>query len=296
MLKKKIFFGLATLTTYGAGYYCYTEHKKYREIIDTRNSRNIYENVPSFLRNSIYVDMIYDKISYPYYYRKDKKKIKSFWNLFFYLYYYNNNRKDKIKSFWNWFFEENDFRKIPEENKTEEMCKFALTHYPVCDIPAKYWSSLSNEPDFNMNANHDTPEKIKEFLLKNGIKLNNFNITGLEMTGHEFNQLYPNVQLRKQISSDLNMKNFQYKIGQNTDTNKFKTDCQCCPGGLYFSTKDHIREFLEFGPDRYKITIPDDEKVKVYIESKEKAKASSLIIKKMNIVDKFIELLKYHFN
>ena len=276
MLKKKIFFGLATLTTYGAGYYCYTEHKKYREIIDTRDPKHIYENVPSFLRNYVYANMIYDKFPYPYYYRKDK-----------------------IKSFWNWFFEENDFRKIPEENKTEEMCKFALTHYPVCDIPAKYWSSLSNEPDFSINTDHDTPEKKKEFLdklLKNRVKLNNFNITGLEMTGHEFNQLYPNVQLRKQISSDLQMKNFQYKIGPNTDTNEFKTDCECCPGGLYFSTKDHISKFEYCGPDTYKITIPDDEKVKVYIESKEKAKASSLIIKKMNIIDKFIELLKYHFN
>ena len=271
MLKKKIFFGLTALTTSAAaGYYCYTKHKTYKEIIATENSKYIYENIPSYLRNSVYVDRIYRYTPGHAY-----------------------TRKGKIKLFWKRFFEENDFRNIPEENKTEEMYKFVLIANDIWDIPEKYWSlSLSNaSDDFYLSTNHYTPDRKKELLdklLKNGVRLDNFNITGLEMTGHEFNQLYQNVQLRKQMRSDLIMNNFQYKMGLNTDTNEFKTDCECCPGGLYFSTKDHIWEFWEFGPDRYKITIPDDENVKVYIESREKAKASSLVVKKMNMLDKFI--------
>ena len=270
MLKKKIFFGLTALTTSAAGYYCYTKHKTYMQIIDTENPKYIYENIPSLLRNTVYVDRIYRYAPSGHAY----------------------TRKGKIKVFWKWFFEQNDFKNIPEANKTEEMYKFALTNYDIWDLPEKYWSlSLSNaSDDFYLNTDYYAPDRKKELLdklLKNAVKLDNFNITGLEMTGHEFNQLYPNVQLRKQMSSDLQMKNFQYKIGLNTDTNEFRTDRDCCPGGLYFSTKEQIRYFSSFGPDRYIIKIPDDENVKVYIESNDKAKASSLVVKKMNLLDKF---------
>ena len=111
MLKKKIFVGLPMLIVSCTGYYCYTKHKKYKDIINTRNSKIIFDNISQFLRNYVYTETICN--INPYY-------SSSF-----------NDRKTQIKLFWYWFFEENDFKKIPEKNRTKEMYKFARLNNKV---------------------------------------------------------------------------------------------------------------------------------------------------------------------
>ncbi len=49
---------------------------------------------------------------------------------------------------------------------------------------------------------------------------------------------------------------FVYKTGLNIDTMPFSETGSCCPGGLYFTTKDNIHDFYDYGHDLRKVDLP----------------------------------------
>src|SRR5438309_1502320 len=65
------------------------------------------------------------------------------------------------------------------------------------------------------------------------------------LTGKEFNELFPHVQLRKKIKDDMIMHQFKYQIGLNVDTIPFNPTDECKPGGLYFTDDKHIDYFSD---------------------------------------------------
>jgi len=68
---------------------------------------------------------------------------------------------------------------------------------------------------------------------------------------------------------------FQFHDGLNVDTVPFNPNGTCQPGGLYFTTKKHVCEFLDFGSFVREVTVPDD--AIVYHEDR-KSKADRLFL------------------
>ena len=62
----------------------------------------------------------------------------------------------------------------------------------------------------------------------------------------------------------------KYKKGLIKDPLPWNPDTDCVPGGIYFTTKEHICKFLNYGIWLREIQIPDDAKVS-FGESKHKA-------------------------
>ena len=120
----------------------------------------------------------------------------------------------------------------------------------------------------------------KEFVLE-VIKVNIFAyryINNGKLTGKEFNEFFPTIQLRKKIKDNMIMNRFQYKIGLNIDIRPFCPLGTCQEGGLYCTTDKHINDFTDhdYGNKIWKVSIPDD--AQVYIEGPNKLKADRLII------------------
>lgn len=64
----------------------------------------------------------------------------------------------------------------------------------------------------------------------------------------EQNNLQPTPQkFYKVLQTDLVHHGFKYALGLNVDTQKFNPSGTCQPGGLYYTTAEHIPEFLSFG-------------------------------------------------
>ncbi len=79
-----------------------------------------------------------------------------------------------------------------------------------------------------------------------------------------------------------NQGNYPYKLGLNTlaDNNEtFNADQQCGPGGLYFTDKYSILEFLSFGDTLCIVTIPDGAQV---VQIGEKCKTDQMVIESMH--------------
>lgn len=51
----------------------------------------------------------------------------------------------------------------------------------------------------------------------------------------------------KILNERMNHNGFQYQLGLNVDTKEFKPEGSCQEGGLYFTTKEHLFRFFEFG-------------------------------------------------
>ena len=69
----------------------------------------------------------------------------------------------------------------------------------------------------------------------------------MSLTYTQFIEKVGKQQFRKCLNNELKHFNFQYKIGLNEDTIPFNPFGSCELGGLYFTTKEHINEFLEYG-------------------------------------------------
>jgi hypothetical protein len=69
----------------------------------------------------------------------------------------------------------------------------------------------------------------------------------MSLTYTEFIRRAGKNEFRKCLNNELKHHNFQYKIGLNEDTIPFDTSDSYKPGGLYFTTKEHINEYLGFG-------------------------------------------------
>ena len=58
-----------------------------------------------------------------------------------------------------------------------------------------------------------------------------------------------------------NRGNYPYHVGLNTleeNNEVFNDTSECCEGGLYFSTIENLRKFIEYGNKVCVVTIPDD--------------------------------------
>lgn len=89
------------------------------------------------------------------------------------------------------------------------------------------------------------------------MKNSNFK-TGTMVKGSDLNGCV----LCKIISEDMCMRDFQYKIGMNEDTNPLATEGSC-QTGLHFSFVQDILGYLNYGTGLAIVSIPDDEDVYV---------------------------------
>lgn len=84
----------------------------------------------------------------------------------------------------------------------------------------------------------------------------------------------------KVLNEELNHKGFQYRMGLNIDTEEFNPSGSCESGGLYFTTKEHLCKFLDYGIYIAEVYIPFD--AEVYKDPDEdKYKANKIIIAKI---------------
>lgn len=69
----------------------------------------------------------------------------------------------------------------------------------------------------------------------------------------------------KIVNSSMKHYKHQYRLGLNVDEEPFLPQGYCLGGGLYFTTAEHLYNFVSFGNRVAEITIPDD--AQVYRES-----------------------------
>ncbi len=90
----------------------------------------------------------------------------------------------------------------------------------------------------------------------------------------------------KILNKSLKHNGFKYNLGLNIDTLPFNPSGSCEPGGLYFTTFDHIFKFISYGDNIAEISIPDD--AKVYEDpSLDKYKADRIFIKSIETLENF---------
>jgi len=78
----------------------------------------------------------------------------------------------------------------------------------------------------------------------------------------------------KCVAKDLTHHGFTYKIGLNEDIVKFDPSSEC-KGGLYFTDKNHISDYLDYGTNFANVKIPND--AKCYLEDN-KMKCDKIIL------------------
>lgn len=118
-----------------------------------------------------------------------------------------------------------------------------------------------------------------------------------EMTGKEFNELFPNVEFVKLTNEYENHNDFQYQDGLNVDIHKFDHNRTCSKGGLYFTTKEKAHIWVCYSYHMMynirKVTIPND--ARIYIEDNDKFKVDMFILgQKQRIdIDMYVDYIKY---
>jgi hypothetical protein len=105
-------------------------------------------------------------------------------------------------------------------------------------------------------------------------------------TGLELKKKLGTPTFFKFLREDLTHHNFEYKLGENIDFIPFNPSGECENGGLYFTTLDHIFEFMNFGDQIGVITLYSDSQV--YTE-KNKYKTDKFILEKIISVNDFLE-------
>ena len=167
-----------------------------------------------------------------------------------------------------------DYNEIPFYLKNNKMIKKAMENYEenLIDKICKKKMSLSSIKNI-----YNFIEKDPNFIKKLVEKSNNvFYMKYIKQhyTGKEFNELLKDLKLRKYLNANMIHHDFEYKIGINKDTQPFNTECNCCPGGLYFSNEVNIDHYIYCGDRKFEVEIP--ETAEVYIESEWKAKATEI--------------------
>ena len=189
--------------------------------------------------------------------------------------YYYNEKKQVLKNIsfgtYNQCGHYGDYPEIPFYLKNNKEINNAMEKYK------KDLIDLINRERMEMYQLDKKFKKDKDFILQLVKETKNvFYIKHIKksFTGKEFNELLPDLELRKLVNGNMQHYGFKYQRGINIDTLKFNTDCECCEGELYFSNAQNISQYKQFGDDLYEIRIPDD--ALVYIESKSKAKATKI--------------------
>jgi len=126
---------------------------------------------------------------------------------------------------------------------------------------------------------------------------------GKEMTGKEFNEAYPDIDLVKLTNKKEIHHGFQFTDGLNIDTFKFNSEVDCSPGGIYFVEKVYASEWIHYityfeskmMSNIRKVTIPNDARVYIephYCQCKIKADKIILAPKEAIGIDVYVQYLK----
>ena len=94
----------------------------------------------------------------------------------------------------------------------------------------------------------------------------------------------------KILNISLNHHGFQYKEGLNIDILPFNPHGDCEPGGLYFTDKEHIFEYIDFGTLIADVEVPDDAQV---YKNGTKWKADRIILSNIRHIKEFISSLSH---
>ena len=111
------------------------------------------------------------------------------------------------------------------------------------------------------------------------------NIIGKEITGKEFNNIFKDkTTLLKFTSENENHNGIQYHDGLNTDIYNFDiSKGECSSGGLYFTSKENIAEWIKNHEYVRIVTIPDDARICIY---ETKFKSNKIILEpRIKILD-----------
>jgi hypothetical protein len=96
---------------------------------------------------------------------------------------------------------------------------------------------------------------------------------------------FTKVKYYKVLSADFQHYDHTYTLGLNIDKVPFNPKGECQPGGLYFTTFEHIHLYFWFGTFVAEVTIPDD--AQLYNEGN-KSKADKIIISNIVTIREFI--------
>lgn len=100
-------------------------------------------------------------------------------------------------------------------------------------------------------------------------------LIGATMTGKQFNQLFGTTKFYKFTYQKEVHYGFKFFTGLNVDTIPFRTDCNCCAGGFYFTAHDSMKYWMDGKTYKRSVTVPDD--AMVHFE-KDKLKADKIIL------------------
>src|SRR5579872_4135573 len=118
---------------------------------------------------------------------------------------------------------------------------------------------------------------------------------GKEISGIDFNSMFPDINFIKLTNANENHNNFQFHDGLNIDTIPFNPKGSCSEGGIYFTTEEDSWEWVRYDDKMNiymrKVVIPDD--ARVYIEDG-KFKADKIILgtRKMISKDMYVKYVK----
>jgi hypothetical protein len=106
------------------------------------------------------------------------------------------------------------------------------------------------------------------------------------ITGLELKKKLKTSTFFKFLREDLTHNNFKYKLGENIDFIQFNPSGECEKGGLYFTTLNHIFEFMDYGTQIGVIALYDDSQVHV---EPNKYKTDKFILEEIISVNDFFE-------
>jgi len=109
---------------------------------------------------------------------------------------------------------------------------------------------------------------------------------------------FKGVRLYKILDETLIHYGFKYKLGENIDTLKFNPSGSCESGGLYFTDRDNIMRFLDYGDLIATIKLDDNESIyceeiceEDEYEYERKYKAHKIFIEKIETIINFFSNL-----
>lgn len=117
-------------------------------------------------------------------------------------------------------------------------------------------------------------------------------------TGEEFNQIASKYDMKfyKFTCTNEVHNGFQFKDGLNVDTVKFNPSGNCSAGGMYFTDKEHIKNWAYLHTFVRDVTIPDD--ARVYIEYAQYKADKFILGPRKRIYDDYdvISVLRQHWS
>lgn len=118
-----------------------------------------------------------------------------------------------------------------------------------------------------------------------------------EMSGSEFNKLFPDIKCIKLTNKSEIHNEFMFKDGLNIDIHDFNHDRECSKGGFYFTKDEYICDWIYYNNNvmchTRKVTIPDD--AYVFIEAYNKFKTNKFILEPKESIgtDIYMKFIKF---